>query len=670
MTEEHPQETYKDELAELVRERYERAKRDRQNRVVFHNKSTDTLIEEADRQFRCEYSTDLSARIQDAFGVCPTSYWSVTQQKVPAWAAWMLDLLSSGLDSLVTVVPTPSPTIDEASRRAIRAGVERDLRQRIMERGTGMSEMLTTANGKIEPIVKEFMKREATRLKEVEQLRIVGVASQAAKRATVKMRDHLVEGGFKTAFTTMVRYQGLYGLSFVRFPHWKNVNTLQYSGKGTVRKNVMRPVFRTIHPSNMYCIADADNMQENTANIERTTLTKRELVQMASDKRYDKKAIEEILMGYAEKQRNWLDAEYKAGEPATYWGPDEPIDCLIHEGFVSGKDLDTKDMKLKPTEIVCAHVVVCLGRVILAEVKKNTDRTYNVIPYVRTGPGIYDAIGIAALVHDIEEEINVLRMSYKSNLAWSASPPIMANSSVFQNPMDAKNIQPGKQYEIADSYIGGSAPEPLRAMRGASSIFHLIGAEINQLIAKASQVCGLPDYAFGSSDKMGASSLGEYSQRLSGALRTVKSAAFEMDVALGPCFMALFRSMVEEDKDGFTEGMDLDCQFMGIMGLIQGEASRKSHLESLPLVQASVDRGTIGKDVEKYAVLSALEAAGMPLNALGAADDLFAAATAEAGSLPNRAAPGQGMVPELDGRSAGAPQGTVASPSGASNYIG
>lgn len=660
-----------DDIATIVMTRLRNAKQARESRIVFQNKSFDVMLREADEQYKKVYDTDTAARIQATFGYCPVRYVSLTNIKVSAARAWKTSLAVNALDQIVTAIPTPEPELDDFSRETIRQSIETDLRKRILERGNGVGDTLVDASGKVEKVVKDFMLREAQKLKAVEQMRLVGVATEGAKRATTKMRDHIIQGGFRQSYSQITHNQFLYGMGIARFPTWQNVQTIKHSGKSVKRTFEMRPVFRSIDPVNFYSSNDADNLNDCTGNTELSRVTKAQLVAMAKDKRYKKSVIEKILTEFAETDRAWLSDTYKPNTSAAYWEPDEHIDLCIHEGFFNGQELEKIGVKgVDPLDTVNAHVVICGGMTILCEAEKapnGLDRTYSIIPFHKIGTGIYDVAGIAHLIRDYEQQVNTLMAVFENNIAWATMPPMMKNASVFQNPADAANIRPGQQYEVADMYTGGASPDPLRSMRTVSAQYHLIMSEINAIIKLADEASGIPSFAYSGQD-YGKSSLGEFSARLSAAMRIVKEAALAEDTALENSWRALFQWLMEHEE-GFAEGQDIKLQLRGITGLLSAEEITRSRQAVLGMIMTGVDRQTIPKEVEQFAIRRELEAAGIPAQELGMDNVVLDYALAQAAGMPTQAMSAN-QIPQLDGRSTGGmPQGAVLSPSGAETGI-
>jgi hypothetical protein len=193
-------------------------------------------------------------------------------------------------------------------------------------------------------------------------------------------------------------------------------------------------------------------------------------------------------------------------------------------------------------------------------------------------------------------------------------------------------------------------------------------SEINAIIKMADSASGIPSFAYSGQD-YGKSSLGEFSARLSSAMRIVKEAAMLEDTALEPSWRALFHWLMENEPS-FAEGMDVDLQLRGITGLLEEESITRSRQAVMGMVMTGVDRGTVPKEVEQFVVRRELEAAGIPSVALGMDDALLDNAAAIAAGMPEQAIMPGGQIPQLDGRSnQGMPQGAVLSPSGAETGI-
>lgn len=664
-----------DEMALTVIDRFRRAKDYRRNTIIHQGASVQTLMERARAQYDREYTANDAAQMEQAFGFVPTRYYGVAQQKVNATYFWKLDLVVTSLDSMFTVNPTPFPDIDEATKTRIRKGVRSELVNRMLEVGITDPNLFIDVKGKVNPDIQDWLEEQANALKQVEQARIVSAASKTAQQVQVRMRDVLVEGGFRQAYSNYSFDQILYGRGVMRFPYRK-MQPVRYHTRGgqIAHRWEARPTFNHVDVFQFYPVDDSDSLQTNTGNTQRASITKAELINMARNANttgYYASVIESILEDFAYRNRNWLGPD-DTGEDASWWGLDETIPLLIHEGFFSGEEL--ADMGITGVDMLdyrSARVEVVGGRTIrceLIESIKGTGRTYYQAPFNITGAGIYDSIGLGAMVWDTEQRINRLLHLFESNVDWASRPPLLRNSSAFDNPMDAANIYPGGQFDVEQTFgVTGSMPDVLRPMNAVSAQYHLIMTQVNALLQLADNDAGIPAFAYGTSSNYGRSSLGEYTQRISGSLRTIKGLAMHEDFHfIEPCFTQLYDSMLDADPD-LRKGADINVVVRGMTGLLAEDLKATRQQEVLPLLLQGAQSGLVTPEAAQYGVRQLLDAAGFPVDELGMRDPIIDNALAVAAGMPVQGAPAAGQqVPELDGRSGPIPEGNVATPGGLS----
>lgn len=660
-----------DEMALTVIERYRRAKEYRRNTVIHQGVSVQTLMDRARSQYDREYTCNDAAMMEQAFGFVPTRYYGVAQQKVNATYFWKLDLVVTSLDSMFTVNPTPYPDIDDATKQRIRQGVRNELVNRMIETGITDPNMFLDPKGKVNPQIQEWLEAQADALKVVEQARIVSAASKTAQEIQIHMRDTLVEGGFRQAYAKYSFDQILYGRGVMRFPYRK-MQPVRYHtrGGGIGHRWEARPTFSHVDVFQFYPVDDSDSLQTNTGNTQRAVITKAELINMArntSQTGYYGGEIEKLLEEFAYRPRNWLGSDAHDGE-ADWWSMDETIPILIHEGFFSGEELadmgingvDMLDYKSARVEVVGGRTIRCE----LIESVKGSGRTYYQAPFNMTGPGIYDSIGLASMVWDTEQRINRLLHLFENNVDWASRPPLLRNSSAFNNPQD--DIFPGGQFEVEETFgVTGSMPDAVRPMNAVSAQYHLIMTQVNALLQLADNDAGIPAFAYGTASNYGRSSLGEYTQRVSGSLRTVKGLAMHEDFYfIEPCFTQLYDNMLDEDPD-LRKGADINVVVRGMTGLLKEDLKKTRQEEVLPLLLQGAQSGLVTPEAAQYGVRQLLDAAGFPVDELGMRDPVIDNALAVAAGMPAPgASPGGQQVPELDGRSGPIPDGNVASPAG------
>ena len=665
-----------DQLAQIVIMRAKQG-HDRQNTYIGHQGKTVAFLKRrAEAQYNREYLKEDAAQIQAAFGFVPTRYFGVTQQKVNATFNWKLDLVISQLDAMAVCMPTPEPDLDEATRERIRNELHQKLQQTATNAGLTDLTLLLDDKGNFDKRVHYFLQSEALALKEYEQAKLVSAAKRGAGRMQRRMHDIIMEGDFRQAYFKMSFDQALHGVGYIRFPSWEARPRLKHSGKnGIIQKWERVPVFKHVPVHNFFPLDDGPDLQSNTGNTEITWITQAQLVACTKNKDYNAQAIAEILEEYATKDRNWVwtnQTTRNNEDHVTLWGVDETIQLMIHEGYFSGRELREYGIStgVADTEYVNAKVEVCGCRTIrasLIKAPKGETRSFFMAPFMKTGPNIFDYVGLAGLLWDTEQRINRLFHTFEYNIDWSSRPPNLYNEAAFRNPEDAHNIVPGQNYPVEDRFgATGSMPEPLRTIKGPTAQYQLIMAQIQTLFRFADEDCGIPAFAYSGQD-MGRTSLGEYSQRMTNALRSVKGMALQEDVHfIEPAFENLFRHLIINEPE-LREEMDVNLEVRGLTGLLKEDIIAQRQQQVLPMLlnlQQVMPETNIAL---KYAVRQALEQAGIPVEALGMDDPVLDNAIAIAAGQPvTGVIPASQQVPELDGRSRVNPS-NVAQPNGISS---
>lgn len=672
-----------DVLARIVMQRFRDARRFKSNNTVYQQKSTIRLLREADYALEKRYTPEQIGAITTAFGFCPSRYYGLAASKTISIANWKSEIVSSDPGSLIQIVPTPDPRLPRASVNAIKEGVKQELIQRMVDGGVGDPQMLISiASGRLHESVKSFLDEKALALREIEKAKIVSAAMSAASRIQTKMRDVILEGEFRQAYGQFSFNQIKYGVAFMRFPYWVRKIILSdnqdFKGKLTRMWKTI-PTFANVSPWNMFITADGRDISSATAAMEYREVNKVTLVGLASDKRYDRSAITEILEDYAMRSRTWLfpesaDTVSESGEKSTYWGPEELVAVIHHEGYLTGRDLSSYGLTgYDDMTVYNVKVEVCCGRTIRVEVDNPTvvlPRSYAATKFEDLGEGVWNAVGVPGILFDTQERLNVMLHAWENNLDWSLRPPLQTNPEALKNPGEARMIKPGGKYEISDLIGPGVSPDPIRTIRGPTAQYQIVWPLILQIIRQADSEVGVPDLADLSS--LGKGSLGEFSARISQAVRRVRNAAFSEDTSMGPLYQTIFEYVLEENP-ALVENADLNLNYIGVVGLLTKEQEKQAKVERLGVVTQAVQAGVAPPEVAQFAYQDLLKDLGIPTEALGFSDPLTENAIAIATSQGTSVAGGGGVpqVPKLDGRSGAISSipSAVAAPNGASTAV-
>jgi len=353
------------------------------------------------------------------------------------------------------------------------------------------------------------------------------------------------------------------------------------------------------------------------------------------------------------------------------------VAVIYHEGMVTGHDLiEYGHTGYEPTDRVHVAAEVCCGRTIRLEVKDPTKvapRSFATSKYESQGSGVWSTIGIPAILQNTQDRINIMLHSWEHNLDWSMRPPLQTNPEALKNPHEARIIAPGGKYEISDMIGPGTSPDPIRTIRGPAAQYQIVYPLILQMIRQADVECGIPSLS--DFNTLGRGSLGEFSARLSGAVRRVRNAAFSEDAGLKKLWETLYEYIIEENPE-IVDSIDLDFNYVGVAGLLAQEAERKAKMERLNTVMTGAQAGLVPPQVVSYAWHDIMKDMGVPTEALGMSDPLteqaIAIATQAGGIAPGGGAGAGGLAgpPQLDGRSGAVSSipTAVAAPNGGPSY--
>lgn len=665
-----------DSIAKIVMARFRDSVQSKSNTIIYQGKSVITLLRESRYAMEKRYTPDMSDALAAAFGVCPSRYYGLSSAKTVAIANWKTELISDP-GALVNIVPTPNPRLPEASIIKIKEEVKEELIRRMTESGVGDPAMLVkVGSNRLHESVKMFLDDKAALLRQLEQAKVTSSAMHAARRIQVLMRDTVIEGNFREAYSDFSYNQVADGWSVMRFPHWKRQVVLadgqNFKGKPERMWKTV-PTFEAVNGFNFFVVNDGRSVEDVTARMQYRSVSKATLVGLTKDKRYDEQAILDIMDDYSMRSRNWLFPEGgntvgESGNPSTYWGPEELVAVIYHEGWLTGRDLQDFGLSgYEASNVYSARVEICCGRTIRVEVDDPTNVmpcSYAATKYESLGDGVYNAVGVPHILQNTQDRVNTLLTIWESNVDWSMRPPLQVNEEALKNPADAMKIVPGGKYKVSDLIGAGSMPEPIRSIRGPSAQYQILYPLIQQIIRQADAEVGVPDLADMST--FGRGSLGELSARVSQAVRRIRAAAFAEDRAMKTIWQVLFEWVAEEHPESL-EGADLTMDYVGIVGLLQKEAEKKAKMDRLGLIMQATNAGVAPPEVAKFAYHDLLTDAGVPTDALGMEDPLISNAIAIAmQGGPIAATPSLAGPPQLDGRSGamGGVPTAVAAPNG------
>lgn len=657
-----------DPLAKAVLERTRRAVIYKQTAPVYQNKSHEALLTEAYQQVHKMYSSSEAAALQLEFGLDtpPIKYYDLAAQKTKALQFWLSNLVLTNIDSMFTVNPTSSPTLDASSTRRINNEVTRRLLLKLQASGISDSELLLDERGLPTRELQEYLDIEAANVIQSERDIVMGTAQSAADNIKSYMKDITEEGGYALNYNLMLFDCTVYGVGYMRAPVMRSKPTRVFKGDTVTIVNKVVPCFQYVNAFSMYPICDANTLQENTANIEYRFINRMELLRLRDTPEYDKTAIDFILNTVTEQSSEWLGY---AGFTRTFAGMSTPynrqvtgrpfkgIAVLIHEGFFKGGDLTKSGLTgLDDNAIYNARVEVCCNRTIRRELVKlpgGIERTYFSAPLQKVGEGLFDNIGLPALLIDSERSINRMMYNIQSNMDWSSRPPFAYTEQAFEyGDMGISELRPGGSIKMNNlAGLPGSTIKPIQQLEVVKPHYTMLEGMRTATIKLADDACQLPGFVTGSVG-YGQATLGEYSQRVTNSSRFVQNVALYQDVFfIRPLYENLYYYVLEKNPE-LARGADIYPFIQGVSGLISKDMADKLMSEIQTFIIQNPN-GVYPSEMVNYAAREIAKSGGVPVDALGMGDPVLDAVSSNArAAIGDKMAPATPQAPALDGRSA------------------
>ena len=567
----------------------------------------------------CTYTPQQKEKLRKA-GVSEEVYAPITNSKVRAAKALLMDIFQANGDYPFTLRPTSNPDLpDDVSAR-----VYADMRHRI-ERT--YSELAAQMSGRpIPPDVAALMNRavaEATlsRYDEV-QNQLVAEANVRAKRMERRVQDYFDEGGFVDAFQQYVDYICTYGTGLIRgpIPRVTPVNTFRRSKKGVpsyVRELRVVPTFEAVNPCDCYPAPAAKDIDDGPLCI-RVRYSAAELNQYVSKAKNAR--------GISDKANGWMwpvvrslldrypdggckldfdpiDAERREAEKD---GAENPKDCMM-EGVlcydsVRGSELRelgvTRNRDGKPIEydtFYDVETIVMGGYVVYCRILDNRLGRPVVKGVFYELPGSWWGESIADKLTLVQSVMNNTVKALLRNMAAASGPMYYINdlSRLVDRDGSGLVVKPHKVWGFQTSMsssLGISTGAPMGVMDVPSKASDLL-AVWERMKVQAEDDSGIPAYTYGQASGN------------SGAMRTAQwlaifteAASRGMKMVIGTTDRLVTRRLVKKMVDYillYDPDFDIkgDCEVVpaGVMGKVLRAQQDQQRVQFIQLIQRDPD---------------------------------------------------------------------------------
>ena len=572
---------FRSELSGFIRKEFDSADNHRQSEGI----DEDHL--KALRTLRGQYDPKKLASIKQFQG--SEVYSRLTAVKCRGASALLRDIYLSHERPWV-LLPTPDPKIPDSVTNDIASLVQSEV-------GT-----LQMAGQQIDPaMVQQRIKqledaaRKASRQKALDE----------AERATDKLDDVLVEGGFYDALDEFIRDLPVFRFACLKGPIVRKATTLQWQEDGSLSvADTPKMFWYRVNPQDLWLSPGASNARTGPI-MERLRLTRDELFDLIGLPGYDEDAIREVLQrAKISGLMDWhsvfegerADLELREN-PYLDDGPH--IDTLEYHGYVRGEllldwGMDEQEVPDKDKEY---HVTAWMIDNVVIKAQLNPNPRKDPIYYMTSFekiPGSAYGNGLPDILHDIQEVANATLRALVNNLSIASGPQVIVNTERVAPGADITSLYPWKRWYVTDPDFGNNGGSPIDFYQPQSNAQELL-VVYDKFTQMADEVSAIPRYMTGSERVGGAASTASgLSMLMNNSSKVMQSVAANIDNdVIKRVINQLYDMVMLTDTTGLLRG-DEHIEVRGVSTAIQREQDRVRQLEFLQLTGNPMDMQIVG----------------------------------------------------------------------------
>lgn len=625
-----------DLLAAITTERWNYSVFWRDNEKI-GDKSVGTVLRECYEQ-RAGILAPCDRKIVDELGV--DNYINLSGLKVSALVAWLRDLLVESIDLPFNIEPAPISELSDRAQQAVLLQVKKQL----FSQGGFNGDLLQTI---------QQLKYQQTQTENQ-------YAQTAVDNMMTLIKNQCLEGGFYNALLKTINDLSTYPYAVLHGPIPTMVETMEWNGNTLKAVQKMQLQFRPVSVFDFFWTPDSPDAQRGTGVFIREKMNKHQLYGCAKLKSYISQnvisVIEEVTTGRL--NLSWLSKNPEQPDKiGSRWGNGATVDILRHYGLFSGRELEKCGMTgLDDHQYYETCVSICGGYTIQAYVvpvpNPNSRPIYTAS--FETSADRIPGTSICQKLRDTERAYLFATRCMMVNGSFSAGPITEADYSrlhKWMKPEDVGRLASLMMYMAEPDLTGGGRP---------AMTFHEvpsnIGAYINMaqyFMDLADRITQIPASLHGEPVGTGANRTFRGMAMLYGnAIKPIQSALANLDNTMFQPLAQLMYNYNMKYSDDDSVKADARVIAQGAKGLIDKEVAKQNAMDTLQFIAqaGSAAPGLIEPSVFKWAINSALRAAGVPVDEL----DTSSQQTIPAGVNPM--AVGQAPLAAQPNPSGGLPQ--------------
>lgn len=609
-----------DELAEYVKERFREA-RDHRNKLDVEN---DIIY--AKQAMKCEYTSDELALLEDQ----PDVYMGLTNVKVRAAKAWVVDILANSEDKPWTLRATPIPELSQDAEDAVMRRLEQDIEQK------GFTFDVTERAKELKALARKFVDK---------------VAGEATERMENKIADQMVEAGWREAFEEFTTDLMMYPSAIIKGPFLTREPALRWQGNELVAVDrITRKVMR-IDPFDIFPSPNSTTTQDGAYLIHRMKYNKMQLMALGSVAGFSDINIRAMLADgeYARRidyfgcnQRDFVDGLDPEVSP-----PDTEYEIACYYGQVPAELLQAHDaaLDMDPQKNCEAEVWVCDGWVLKAVLNPHPlgRRPFSSTSYTKI-PGQFWGQSLPRMLKDIQRICNSSARAIVKNAGYSAGPIGEYDIDRLDQEENISEVRPYRMYATNNSRLLSGQNSPAFRFNTVPNVSRELMETFQFFSRLADDYSGIPAYVMGQPQVSGAGrTLGGLSMLLGNAAKGVKAVISNVDKYITEPIITGFYEL--EMMFGEDQSIKTDCKIVarGSAGILQRELNQSRSTEVLQMLTPYLQAGVIDVDAIRIVLRDVLKSLGY------AADELIDDPDQVAQYVQALGQPGQPAVPGQPG---------------------
>jgi hypothetical protein len=499
------------------------------------------------------YDADMQSRINAMGGT--DLFVRLTDIKCRAAESWIKDIMLPSDDFPATLSPTPVAELPPEVVTEIMAQLQQEAVETAMTQAT--------------PVTPEQVAERMNSLAEAAGERIQKEAQKRAEKMTRKIKDQLVEGGWREAFAGAVHDLCTFPNAFIKGPVQRRRKTVSFSPTGEmVVEEKIRQEFERVSPFDIYPSPGAVSVNDGYL-IERLSLPRGELEAMIGVPGYDGEAIREVLMDMpiggltsvepGDSERRVLENRDN-GIVASSVGAGN-IEAIAFHGRCTGQMLLDWGMTedLDPILSYEAEVWVVKNTAIRAVLNPDPLGRRN---YYKTGwqevPGAFWWRALPEMMDDVQRVVNAASRAMVDNMSLASGPQVGVDVSRLPAGAKITTLRPWQVHQFTSSQFSQSGQAPIMFFQPQSNVNELNGVrkEWTQL---ADEVTGVPNYTYGSGNVGGAGRTSSgLSMLMANASKGIKQVIANIDLGvIEPVITRQYEHNMLYDPDMSIKG---DCK--------------------------------------------------------------------------------------------------------------